>query len=122
MTARVLVTSAGNAPGNNLVRSFRAGPEPVFIAGCHDDQFVLKNSTADKNYLTLPVGHPQWARALGYILEAEEGQVIIRRPETFGEADKKLLLPSEGAERPPRDAQVMIAAACELQAPGYLPL
>ena len=31
MTARVLVTSAGNAPGNNLVRSFRAGPEPVFI-------------------------------------------------------------------------------------------
>ena len=77
MTARVLVTSAGNAPSNNLVRSLRAGPEPVFIAGCHDDQFVLKNSAADKNYLIPPVGHARWAHTLRHILEAEGIQVII---------------------------------------------
>jgi carbamoylphosphate synthase large subunit len=77
MTARVLVTSAGNAPSNNLVRSLRAGPEPVFIAGCHADQFVLKNSAADKNHLIPPVGHARWAHALRHILEAEGIQVIV---------------------------------------------
>jgi biotin carboxylase len=77
MSTRVLVTSSGSAPSNNVVRSLRAGPEPVFVAGCHDDQFVLKNSAADKNYLVPPVGHPNWARALRHILEAEAIQTII---------------------------------------------
>jgi glutathione synthase/RimK-type ligase-like ATP-grasp enzyme len=77
MTVRVLVTSAGSAPSNNLMRSLRAGPEPVLITGCHDDRFVLKNSAADRNYLTPPVGHPQWARALRHVLKAEAVQVII---------------------------------------------
>src|SRR5205823_6602474 len=77
MTARVLLTSAGNSPSNNLVRSLRAGAEPVFIAGCHDDQFVLKNSATDKNYLIPPAAHPQWADALRHILETEAIHVII---------------------------------------------
>jgi biotin carboxylase len=77
MTARVLVTSAGNAPSNNLARSLRAGSEPVFIVGCHDDQFVLKNSAADMNYRIPPTGHPQWARTLRDVLEAEAVQLII---------------------------------------------
>src|SRR5712692_1186452 len=77
MTARVLVTGAGNAPGNNLARSLRAGSEPVFIVGCHDDQFVLKNSAADRNYLVPPAGHPQWVRTLRHVLEAEAVQLIV---------------------------------------------
>ena len=77
MPARVLLTSAGNSPSNNLVRSLRAGPDPVFISGCHDDRFVLKNSSADKNYLIPPVSHAQWADALRHILETDGIQVII---------------------------------------------
>ncbi len=77
MAARVLITSAGSAPSNNLMRSLRAGPEPIFIAGCHDDRFVLKNSAADTNYLMPPVGHRQWARALRHILKVEAVQAII---------------------------------------------
>ncbi len=77
MVARVLLTSAGNAPSNNLVRSLRAGSEPVFIVGCHNDQFVLKNSRADKNFLIPPIVHPRWACAIRHILEVEAIQVII---------------------------------------------
>jgi glutathione synthase/RimK-type ligase-like ATP-grasp enzyme len=77
MTARVLVTSAGKGPSNNVARSLRAAPEPVFVVGCHDDQFILKNSAADRNYLVPPPGHPQWVRALQHVLEAERVQLIL---------------------------------------------
>src|SRR5688572_23799243 len=56
LTARVLLTGAGNAPSNNLVRSLRHASEPPFIAGCHDDRFVLRNSAADRSYLVQPAG------------------------------------------------------------------
>jgi carbamoyl-phosphate synthase large subunit len=77
MTARILVTRTGNAPGNNFARSLRAGAEPIFIVGCHDDQFALKNSTADKNYLVPPVGHPRWALSVKHIVETEAVQLIV---------------------------------------------
>jgi carbamoyl-phosphate synthase large subunit len=77
MTARVLVTSAGNTASNNFVRSLRAHSEPIFIVGYHDDQFVLKNSSADRNYLIPPAGHPQWLRTLRHVLEVEAVQVIV---------------------------------------------
>src|SRR5437868_5497842 len=77
MVARVLLTSAGNAPSNNVARSLRAGLKSVRIFGCHDDRFVLKNSAADRNYLIPPSGHRQWVRSLRHIVEAEAIQVII---------------------------------------------
>jgi carbamoyl-phosphate synthase large subunit len=84
------------------MRSLRAGPEPIFIAGCHHDRFVLKNSAADRNYLTPPVGHSHWAQALRHALEAEAVQVIIPTVDTDVTVlsrerewlDRYLLLPS----------------------------
>jgi carbamoyl-phosphate synthase large subunit len=77
MTARVLLTSAGNAPSNNLARSLRAGSTPVFIAGCNSDQFALKKSAADRNYVIPPAGHPHWVRSLRRIVDAEAIQLIL---------------------------------------------
>lgn len=48
---RLLVTSAGAGPSNNLMRSLKAGDPSLFIVGCHADRFVLKKSPADRNYL-----------------------------------------------------------------------
>ena len=77
MNVRLLVTSAGSGASSNLVRSLRAGPASLTIVGCHDDQFILKNSTADRNYLVPPLSHPTWARALRRVVDAEKVDLII---------------------------------------------
>jgi carbamoyl-phosphate synthase large subunit len=77
MSARLLVTSAGNGASSNLVRSLRAGTASLTIVGCHDDQFILKNSTADRNYLVPPLSHPRWARALRRVVDAEKIDLVI---------------------------------------------
>ena len=74
---RLLFTNAGNAPSNNLARSLRMGAEPVFIVGCNDDQFALKKSHADKNYLIPPSNHPEWVAALRWIIGTEGLDLII---------------------------------------------
>jgi predicted ATP-grasp superfamily ATP-dependent carboligase len=51
MPTRVLVTGAGSGPSNNLIRSLKAGEPSLIVAGCHSDRFILKKSTADRNFL-----------------------------------------------------------------------
>jgi carbamoyl-phosphate synthase large subunit len=77
MNARVLVTSAGSGASGNLVRSLRAGNASLSIVGCHDDQFILKNSTADRSYLIPPLAHPTWARSLRRIVDSERIDLVI---------------------------------------------
>jgi len=77
MSARLLVTSAGSGASGNLVRSLRAGDAALTIVGCHDDQFGLKASTADRNYLVPAPTHPTWSRALRRIADAEKIDLII---------------------------------------------
>src|SRR6267143_643156 len=77
MNARLLVTSAGSGASGNLVRSLRAGNAAVVIVGCHDDQFILKNSTADHNYLVPPLSHPTWARSLCRVVDTERIDLVI---------------------------------------------
>lgn len=48
---RVLVMGAGSGASNNLVASLRSGLPSITLVGCHDDPFILKKSTADRNYL-----------------------------------------------------------------------
>ncbi|HET8533348.1 MAG TPA: hypothetical protein VFO08_19500 [Methylomirabilota bacterium] len=60
MAERLLVTSAGTGPSNNLIRSLRAGRPSVEIIGCHDNPFILTSSAADRRYLIPSAG---WARA-----------------------------------------------------------
>jgi carbamoyl-phosphate synthase large subunit len=73
----LLFTNAGNAPSNNLARSLRAGAEPVFIVGCNDDQFALKKSDADRNYLVPPANHPEWVDVLRWVIETDGLDLII---------------------------------------------
>ena len=77
MITRVLVTNAGRGASNNLIRSLRAGSVSLSILGCHDDQFVLKNSEAERNYLVPPPGHPRRLRVLQRILKTESVDLVI---------------------------------------------
>ena len=77
MTPRVLVTSAGRGASNTLIRSLRAGDPSLSVIGCHDDQFALKNSEAERNYLIPPAGRPGWTRALRRILATEQIDLLI---------------------------------------------
>ena len=77
MDTRVLVTSAGSGVSGNLMRSLRAGTPSVAIVGCHDDQFILKSSVADRSYLVPPSSQPGWARALRRIVEAERIDLVL---------------------------------------------
>jgi carbamoyl-phosphate synthase large subunit len=76
MTKRLLVTSAGTGPSNNLIRSLRAGDPSVVIIGSHHDPFILKGSAADRQYLVPSDGHA-WARALRRIASEEAVDLII---------------------------------------------
>jgi hypothetical protein len=51
---RLLGMAAGTGACNNLVRSLKAGAAGVYIVGCNDDRFTLKQSTADRLYLLRP--------------------------------------------------------------------
>src|SRR6185437_7459575 len=55
----------------------RAGGKSAFVVGCNDDQFVLKNSTADRNYVVPPPGHSRWAAALRDVARRERVEFII---------------------------------------------
>ena len=114
---RLLFTNAGNAPSNNLARSLRTDGEAVFIAGCNDDQFVLKKSDADKNYLVPPSDHPEWAGALRRIIEAEKLNIVIPTVDSDvhdlsrarRQLGKHLFLPRESVIDTCRDKYKLIA-------------
>jgi len=75
--ARLLITNAGRGASNNLIRSLRAGDPSLAILGCHHDQFVLKNSDADHNYLVPPAGHPRRISMLRRILKTERVDLLV---------------------------------------------
>lgn len=117
MAARLLFTSAGNGSSNNLVRSMRAGAGPSFIVGCNDDQFALKKSDADRNYLVPPADHPEWSEVLRWIMKTERLHLIIptvdsdveslsRARKTLGEY---LFLPSEAVLGVSRDKYRLVS-------------
>src|SRR5207247_8997077 len=73
---RVLVMSAGTGATNNLVRGLRADPS-LGILGCQSDPFFLKKSSADANFLLPSPRHPAFARALRYVVERAEADLVI---------------------------------------------
>lgn len=77
MARRVLILRAGSGAGNNLIRSLRIGDPALFIVGCHDDRFVLKKSTADRNYLLPPASHRDFSRPLRRVIRAEKIDLLI---------------------------------------------
>jgi len=76
MRARVLVLEAGSAPGNNLIRSLRAGAASLTVIGCNTSRFFLKKSEAHRNYL-LPASTEDFSCALRTIIQAERVDLVI---------------------------------------------
>jgi len=74
---RLLVMAAGTGACNNLIRSLRAGDAGVYIVGCNDDRFTLKQSGADRLYLTPPVAAPTFGPALLRLLDHERIDLVI---------------------------------------------
>jgi carbamoyl-phosphate synthase large subunit len=74
---RLLVMAAGTGACNNLVRSLRAGDAGVYVVGCNDDRFTLKQSGADRLYLTPPVTAAEFESALLRLLDHEKIDLVI---------------------------------------------
>jgi hypothetical protein len=77
MLPPLLVTSAGLAGSNNLIRSLEAGDASLVVIGCHDDRFLLKRSSADRKYLVPRAGGSGWVRALRHIIRVERIGLVI---------------------------------------------
>ena len=77
MTRRLLIMGTGTGASNNLIRSLRRGDPASVIVGCHQDRFVLKQSTADRNYLIPPSTHPDLLNGLRRVIEAERIDVLL---------------------------------------------
>src|SRR5918996_1353530 len=77
MTRRLLVLGAGTGASNNLIGSLRAGDPTLYIVGCHADRFVLKKSTADRNYLVLATEHWDFLASLRRVVLAEGIELVI---------------------------------------------
>lgn len=74
---RLLVMAAGTGACNNLVRSLRAGDPEIYVVGCNDDRFTLKQSSADRLYLTPPVSSPTFDAAFLRLLDHERIDLAI---------------------------------------------
>jgi glutathione synthase/RimK-type ligase-like ATP-grasp enzyme len=74
---RVLITRAGSGASNNLIRSIRAGSPSSLIVGCHDDPFVLKQSSANPNYLMPSHTYPDFLEALRHVIQKERIDLLI---------------------------------------------
>ncbi len=69
--------AAGSGACNNLVRSLRASDAGVYIVGCNDDRFTLKQSGADRLYLMPPVTAASFGSALLQLLDHEQITLVI---------------------------------------------
>src|SRR5713101_5899448 len=83
MHERVALLGAGTGPANNLIRSLRAGDPSVIVVGCHADRFVLKQSTAERNYLIPRSDHPGFVDGVRRVVETERIDLLI--PTTDGD-------------------------------------
>ncbi len=77
MTRRLLILGAGTGASNNLLRSLRAGDPSLFLVGCHHDRFVLKKSTADRNYVVPTSDRAGFASTLRRVIEREKIELVV---------------------------------------------
>src|SRR5262245_19254504 len=77
MGKRLLLTSAGTAASNNVVRSLRTADTPFHIIGCHDDRFILKRSTVDRQHLVPASTRLDFVAALRQLIKAADIDLVI---------------------------------------------
>jgi glutathione synthase/RimK-type ligase-like ATP-grasp enzyme len=81
LSRRLLVLKAGSGASNNLIRSLQAGDPSLFIVGCNEDRFVLRQSVAERNYLVPKASRPDLLAALRRIVESEGIDLLIPNSE-----------------------------------------
>src|SRR5216683_19260 len=92
MSRRILITRAGSGPCNNLMCSLQHDDASTVLIGCNSDRFVLKRSSAQRNFLIAPPdpeGGPSHAfdRDLRAVIERAASDLVIP-----GNDDDALLL------------------------------
>jgi len=77
VSARLLVSGAGTAAAQNLVRSLRAGDRSLRIVGCHSDRFVLAKATTERRYLMPALTDRGFLGALRRVVRREKVDLLI---------------------------------------------
>src|SRR5262249_11200937 len=73
----VLILRAGTGASNNLVLGLKAENTCMSVVGCHHDVFLLKKSTADRNFLISKPGERGYAANLARIIEKSQIDLVI---------------------------------------------
>ena len=110
MSRRILITRAGSGPCNNLMRSLLHDDASNVLIGCNSDQFVLKRSPAQRNFIVAapdPEGGPSHAfdRDLRAVITRAAVDLVIP-----GNDDDALLL-ARMQEREPLPCRTFLPAA-----------
>lgn len=73
----MLILRAGTGASNNLVLGLKAENNCMSVVGCHHDVFLLKKSTADRNFLISKPGERGYAANLARIIEKSQIDLVI---------------------------------------------
>lgn len=128
---RLLVVEAGSGAANNLIRSLGAAPRQFNIIGINNDRFVLKRSTAARNFLTPAPDRRDFTRALRRLVEAERVDLVLPVTEPhvnmfsgFGWLRPRLFLPKRSTIELCRDKYKlsMFLAARGIPVPATYPV
>lgn len=76
MSRRILITSAGSGPCNNLMRSLLHGDASTFLIGCNSDRFELKQSRGQRNFL-LPPSDSAFDQVLRSVITDADVDLVI---------------------------------------------
>jgi carbamoyl-phosphate synthase large subunit len=123
MQRRVLVTSAGTALSSNLVRSLRSAEPSILLVGCHTDRFILKKSSADRNYVLRAPARADLASTLERLVLAERIDLVIPTNDADVELVSSMRERLPGRVFLPRPATIRLcqdkyALTCALRAHG----
>lgn len=75
--ATLLITGAGSAAAENLIRSLRAGDSALALLGCNDDRFALKRTAADARYLVPSAASARFIGSLSELISSRRIDLII---------------------------------------------
>ena len=73
----MLVLRAGTGASNNLILGLKAARSSICVVGCHHDLFLLKKSTADRNFLISKPREPGYAARLARVVEKSQIDLVI---------------------------------------------
>jgi hypothetical protein len=74
---RALITGSGSGSSGNLIRALRARMPKVHIVGLNSDRFTLKQSLADRNYLSPAPESDEFINSILKIIKRERINVIM---------------------------------------------